>query len=158
MNRLLNILFASGFKQNLSNKFLQKIINILFLYIIFFSQVVSSQVNDLVQFNYSDDIVWNNPEWENPEIFKINREEPVATFYSYKTSKEALLNEDWKNSTYYKSLNGKWYFYYSNDVKSRPRRFYDNEYDFSKWDLIETPSNWELKGYGIPFYTNKKYM
>ena len=110
------------------------------------------------QFNYSDNIVWQNPEWENPEIFQVNREEPTATFYSYKTSEDALINEDWNNSSYYKSLNGKWHFYYSNDIKSRPKRFYDNEYDFSNWDLIEAPSNWELKGYGIPFYTNKKYM
>ena len=158
MNRILIILFSVGLKNNISNEFLKSIINVLFFCIIFFPQDILSQDDDLVQFNYSDDIVWNNPEWENPEIFQINREEPVATFYSYKTSKEALLNEDWKNSTYYKSLNGKWHFYYSNDVKSRPTGFYDNEYDFSKWDLIETPSNWELKGYGIPFYTNKKYM
>ena len=26
---------------------------------------------------------WQNPEWENPEIFQINREEPTASFYRY---------------------------------------------------------------------------
>lgn len=24
---------------------------------------------------------WENPEWENPEIFEINREYPTATFF-----------------------------------------------------------------------------
>ena len=136
----------------------KKIVNILFFFLVFFPREILSQGNDLEQFNYSDDIVWNNPEWENPEIFEINREEPTATFYSYKSSKEALINQDWQNSSYYKSLNGKWHFYYSNDVKSRPKRFYANDYNFSDWNSIETPSNWELKGYGIPFYTNIKYM
>ena len=136
----------------------KKTINILFFFLVFFPKEILSQGNDFKQFNYSDDVVWNNPEWENPEIFEINREEPTATFYSYKSSKEALINKDWQNSPYYKSLNGKWHFYYSNDVKSRPKRFYANDYNFSNWDLIETPSNWELKGYGIPFYTNIKYM
>lgn len=100
----------------------KKTINILFFLLVFFPKEILSQENDLDQFNYSDDVVWNNPEWENPEIFEINREEPTATFYSYKSSNEALINQDWKNSSYYKPLNGKWHFYYSSDVKSRPKR------------------------------------
>ena len=110
------------------------------------------------QFNYSDNIVWQNPEWENPEIFQINKEEPTATFYSYKLPDKALINDDWKNSSNYKSLNGKWHFFYAEEIKTRPSKFHQNEYDFSSWDLIDIPSNWELKDYGTPFYTNIKYM
>ena len=138
--------------------FYKCIINILFICIVLIPKGIISQINDLDQINYSDDIVWDKPEWENPEIFQINREEPTATFYSYKSSSDALVNDDWKNSSYYKSLNGEWHFNYSNDIKSRPKKFYANNYDFSNWDLLEIPSNWELKGYGIPFYTNIKYM
>ena len=138
--------------------FYKSIMNILFVCLVLVPKGIISQINDLDQINYSDDIVWDKPEWENPEIFQINREEPTATFYSYKSSSEALVNDDWKNSSYYKSLNGKWHFNYSNDIKSRPKKFYENNYDFSNWDLLEIPSNWELKGYGIPFYTNIKYM
>ena len=138
--------------------FYKSIMNILFICLVLIPKGIISQINDLDQINYSDDIVWDKPEWENPEIFQINREEPTATFYSYKSSSEALVNDDWKNSSYYKSLNGKWHFNYSNDIKSRPKKFYENNYDFSNWDLLEIPSNWELKGYGIPFYTNIKYM
>ena len=138
--------------------FYKSIMNILFICLVLIPKGIISQINDLDQINYSDDIVWDKPEWENPEIFQINREEPTATFYSYKSSSEALVNDDWKNSSYYKSLNGNWHFNYSADIKSRPKKFYENNYDFSNWDLLEIPSNWELKGYGIPFYTNIKYM
>ena len=138
--------------------FYKFIMNILFVCLVLIPKGIISQINDLDQINYSDDIVWDKPEWENPEIFQINREEPTATFYRYKSSSEALVNDDWKNSSYYKSLNGNWHFNYSADIKSRPKKFYENDYDFSNWDLLEIPSNWELKGYGIPFYTNIKYM
>ena len=138
--------------------FYKSIMNILFVCLVLIPKGIISQINNIDQINYSDDIVWDKPEWENPEIFQINREEPTATFYSYKSSSEALVNDDWKNSSYYKSLNGNWHFNYSADIKSRPKKFYENDYDFSNWDLLEIPSNWELKGYGIPFYTNIKYM
>jgi beta-galactosidase len=101
---------------------------------------------------------WENPEWENPEVFQINREEPTATFYSYPNSDEALKNESWESSPYYKSLNGTWQFYYADSVQARPIDFHKSTFDTSNWDEIEVPSNWELKGYGIPFYTNIKYM
>ena len=138
--------------------FYKFIMNILFICLVLIPKEIISQINDIDQINYSDDIVWDKPEWENPEIFQINREEPTATFYRYKSSSKALVNDDWKNSSYYKSLNGNWHFNYSNNIKSRPKKFYENNYDFSNWDLLEIPSNWELKGYGIPFYTNIKYM
>ena len=44
--------------------------------------------------SYTDDIIWENPEWENPEIFQINREKPKATFYSYKSSQKAIENSN----------------------------------------------------------------
>ena len=28
----------------------------------------------------------------------------------------------------------------------------------SKWDTLTVPSNWELKGHGVPIYTNRTYM
>ncbi len=101
---------------------------------------------------------WENPEWENPEIFQINREEPTATFYSYPTPEKAIENKSWENSPFYKSLNGIWQFYYADSVQSRPTNFHKSDFDTSAWDEIEVPSNWELEGFGIPFYTNIKYM
>ena len=101
---------------------------------------------------------WENPEWENPEVFQINRENPTASFYVYSNAEEALQNESWENSPYYESLNGTWQFYYADSVQARPTDFHKSDFDTSKWDNIEVPSNWELQGYGMPFYTNIKYM
>lgn len=101
---------------------------------------------------------WENPEWENPEIFQINREYPTASFYRYPDAQTALANESWQNSPFYRSLNGTWNFYYADSVQARPEDFYKNDFDIRGWDTIAVPSNWELKGFGIPVYTNVKYM
>ncbi|QNM84298.1 DUF4981 domain-containing protein [Polaribacter pectinis] len=101
---------------------------------------------------------WMNPEWENPNVFEINREKPTATFYRYKNEEEALQNESWENSSFYKSLNGTWDFYYADSVTARPTHFYKKDFDLNGWNKIEVPSNWEMKGFGIPVYTNIKYM
>ena len=101
---------------------------------------------------------WENPEWENPEIFQINREDPTASFYKYSDADSALKNDSWENSTLYKSLNGMWQFYYADSVTARPKDFYKKGFNLSGWDTIAVPSNWEMKGFGIPVYTNIKYM
>lgn len=101
---------------------------------------------------------WSNPEWENPEIFQINREEPTASFYRYRSEENALKNESWENSTLYQSLNGKWDFYFADNPEQRPTDFYYEGFDTRGWDTIEVPSNWEIEGYGTPFYTNVIYM
>ncbi|MCM5664057.1 glycoside hydrolase family 2 TIM barrel-domain containing protein [Galbibacter mesophilus] len=101
---------------------------------------------------------WENPEWENPEIYQINREKPTATFYNYPTVQEAISNADWKKSPFYKSLNGTWDFYYADSVQARPADFFKTDFDISGWDKIEVPSNWEMQGFGVPIYTNVKYV
>lgn len=101
---------------------------------------------------------WENPEWENPEIFQINREEPTASFYKYSDEASALRNESWQNSSLYQSLNGTWNFYYADSVQARPTEFHKKDFDLRGWDTISVPSNWEMKGFGIPVYTNIKYM
>ncbi len=101
---------------------------------------------------------WKNPEWENPEIYQINRENPTATFYRYTSVGEALKNDSWKNSPRYQSLNGTWNFHYADSVNARPADFYKKDFSLKNWSTIQVPSNWEMKGHGIPFYTNNKYM
>ncbi len=101
---------------------------------------------------------WENPEWENPEIFQINREEATASFYKYEDKENALKNDSWENSSLYQSLNGTWDFYYAENPQKRPSNFYKNDFDVTGWDQLQVPSNWELEGHGIPFYTNIIYM
>lgn len=102
--------------------------------------------------------VWKNPEWENPEIFEINREEPTASFFKYKNLDSALSLNDWPDSPFYKSLNGIWSFYYADSVQVRPTQFYNPDFNDEGWDSIHVPSNWEMQGFGIPIYTNIKYV
>ncbi len=101
---------------------------------------------------------WENPEWENPEIFQLNREEPTASFFRYEDVENALKNESWENSTLYQSLNGSWNFYFAENPQKRPTDFYKDDFDLTGWDTIPVPSNWEIQGFGIPFYTNVTYM
>ncbi|WP_139956505.1 glycoside hydrolase family 2 TIM barrel-domain containing protein [Flavicella sediminum] len=101
---------------------------------------------------------WENPEWENPAIFQMNREAPTATFYKYPNAKGALKNESWKNSSRYASLNGSWNFYYAENVSTRPTDFYKNDFSLKGWSTIDVPSNWEMKGFGVPVYVNRIYI
>ena len=99
----------------------------------------------------------NLKEWEKPEIFQINREDPKAVFYRHNTVQDALTNDTYNRSPFYQSLNGSWKFHWVKKPAERPIFFYKESYDVSQWDDIEVPSNWELQGYGIPIYTNHVY-
>lgn len=53
-------------------------------------------------------------------------------------------------------LNGDWKFRYCTDVRKK-EAFYEKGYDVDDWDSLEVPSNWQMKGYGIPVYSNIRY-
>ncbi len=97
-------------------------------------------------------------DWENPEIFEINREYPHAAFYHYASEEAALASRGYKYSPFYYDLNGNWKFNWVKKPADRPMNFYKDEFDVSGWDEIKVPANWELEGYGIPIYTNVKYV
>ncbi|MBO5287706.1 MAG: glycoside hydrolase family 2 [Clostridia bacterium] len=71
--------------------------------------------------------------YENPLKTSENREKPRAYYIP-------------KGSCEYLSLNGIWKFAYfpNSDLATEPK----------KWDKIEVPSCWQLKGYENPNYTN----
>ncbi|MFC0878695.1 glycoside hydrolase family 2 TIM barrel-domain containing protein [Saccharicrinis sp. FJH2] len=97
-----------------------------------------------------------SPDWENPQIFGINKEVPRATSMTYPTE-EMALDDNYSASPYYQLLSGTWKFNWAPNPSQRPADFYKTDYDVSCWDDIQVPSNWELKGYGIPIYTNITY-
>jgi len=96
------------------------------------------------------------PDWENPEIFSVNKERPHSTFVPYDNVESALLG-DVGRSPYVVDLNGQWKFHWVKAPDQRPEKFYKPEYDVSSWDSITVPGNWELAGYGVPIYTNVEY-
>lgn len=95
-------------------------------------------------------------DWENPSVFQINREPARADFIPYADVNSAIADE-YQRSPWFLSLNGTWKFFWSPAPAQRPEKFYMNNFDVSAWDDLQVPSNWELKGYGIPIYTNVTY-
>src|SRR5690349_10637032 len=88
-------------------------------------------------------------DWENPEFFEWNKEAPHATFMLF-DKKEDVVADDYSRSPYYKSLNGTWKFVYVDKYADRQQDFYRTDLNDSKWHDLPVPSNWEMKGYGIP--------
>ena len=39
-------------------------------------------------------------------------------------------------------------------LMSVPYWFFKNDYDTRDWKEIDVPSNWQMKGYDVPVYTN----
>ena len=93
-------------------------------------------------------------DWENPDINGFNREPSRATMFSYSSESSAKSCNRYKSDRIL-SLDGTWDFYFSPTPEGASDNFYKSK--VKNWDTIEVPSNWELKGYGIPVYTNIKY-
>jgi beta-galactosidase len=96
------------------------------------------------------------PEIEDPECIGINKESAHATLMPYANLKEALTANR-HASTFCRSLNGMWKFNWVSWPQARPVDFYKTTYDVSGWKEIPVPSNWQLLGYGTPYYRNLGY-
>jgi len=95
-------------------------------------------------------------DWENPEVFQINREPARATFLPY-ADETSALKDNYTSSPWYFSLNGIWKFSWAPTPDQRPKDFYKTDFNTINWKEISVPANWELNGYGIPIYTNITY-
>lgn len=95
----------------------------------------------------------NKADWENPEIFAINKEVTRATSLPYPTEELALV-DDYTKSPFYQSLDGMWKFYFSPKVSEVPNGFWNENYNISNWADMPVPGNWEFNGYGLPYYKN----
>jgi Beta-galactosidase/beta-glucuronidase len=96
------------------------------------------------------------PEIENPEVLSIGKEPWRAVFMPYGNLEEALAANRSKSS-FARSLDGKWKFHYVPRPEERPVDFFKTDYDVSAWDEIDVPSNWQVLGYGTPYYRNYGY-
>lgn len=95
-------------------------------------------------------------DWENPRLFQLNKEQPHASFMVYDNVNDVAA-DDYNRSAYYQSLNGIWQFVYADKSANRIKNFYEEKLDTRAWSEISVPSNWEMKGFGIPIYTNITY-
>ncbi|NDV60773.1 glycoside hydrolase family 2 TIM barrel-domain containing protein [Bacteroides sp. 519] len=102
-------------------------------------------------------------DWENQQIFAINKEDARATFTPFASLEELKKDpsylKPWERnkSSRYMLLNGNWKFHWVKQPSERPVDFYKPGYNVSGWNEIPVPSNWEMHGYGVPLYTNITY-
>lgn len=97
-----------------------------------------------------------NNDWENPGLLDVNKEAPHASFMVFDNAND-VTTDDYTRSGAYRSLNGNWKFTYTDRYANRIQDFYREDLDTRQWADIAVPSNWELKGFGIPIYTNITY-
>ncbi len=88
------------------------------------------------------------PDWENPSVIGIQKEEYHCTL---------MLPSKQQECRDIISLNGKWKFHWSPDPSQRPADFYKNDFNVEQWDQIQVPGNWQMQGYDKPIYTNWAY-
>ncbi len=93
------------------------------------------------------------PNWENPEVFAINKLAPHAHFIPFQNQETALTGNS-ENSDRFQSLNGNWDFKMYDNPDNTPTNFFQPNYTAKDWQPIPVPSNWQTEGYGMPIYAN----
>ena len=97
------------------------------------------------------------PEIQNPELLGINKEPAHASLMPYSSLEEALVANR-HASVFCRSLNGMWKFNWVSWPQARPVDFYKPDFNVTSWKEIPVPSNWQLLGYGTPYYRNNGYI
>jgi beta-galactosidase len=97
------------------------------------------------------------PEIEDPQCIGINKLPAHATLMPYANLEEAL-NANRHASSFCRSLNGMWKFNYVAWPQQRPKDFYLPSYNVDRWNEIPVPSNWQVQGYGTPYYSNYTFI
>ena len=94
------------------------------------------------------------PAWEDLAVNSENRME-AAAYLPPLASVDAALSDALEPETpYVKSLNGDWKFKWVGDPARRPVGFWRTDFDDASWGVIDVPSCVEMRGYGVPVYTN----
>lgn len=94
-------------------------------------------------------------DWENPAVFRINKEAPRATSMPFPSKEEAAKPR--LQSPWCQMLNGNWKFHHVGNPSAKPMGFETPGFDDAAWKEIPVPSNWQMHGYGVPHYTNATY-
>lgn len=96
-------------------------------------------------------------DWENPAVNSISRL-PARTYSVPLSSlEEALSSDPWSVHASEMSLDGIWSFRWAGNPSLVEEGFQDVSFDDSKWDEIDVPSCVEMRGWGVPHYSNIKY-
>jgi beta-galactosidase len=110
----------------------------------------------LLALSLASSAVSQTPDWENPAVFRINKEAPRATSMPFPTKDEAAAKARLE-SPWCQLLNGNWKFHHTGNPSGKPAGFEAPAFDDSAWNEIPVPANWQMHGYGAPLYTNIIY-
>ena len=95
--------------------------------------------------------------WLDPECFEVGRAPMRTSFIAFPTAAEAIPENDYTRSPFYRTLNGEWSFLRVDRPGAEPEGFFRSGHDDSSWGTLPVPGIWELNGCGDPVYTNKPY-
>ena len=90
-------------------------------------------------------------DWRNPQVFRINKEPAKSFYYSVSNPDAQFSDAPWQQQNY-QLLNGDWKFNWVDSPEKRPVDFYKADFDDSQWGSFPVPANWEINGFGTPFY------
>ncbi len=90
----------------------------------------------------------NLPLWQDIEKFSINTEKRSAAGFP--------VNPETKEIKTVK-LNGDWKFQFRPHSDFIVDGYQNPDFDAESWDTLSVPSEWQIKGYGTPIYTNINY-
>ena len=93
-------------------------------------------------------------DWENMEVNSRNRMPASSYVLPLADEKDAFDDAIEVKTPYKLSLNGDWKFKWVGDPARRPSDFWNIGFDDSRWGTIDVPSCVEMRGYGVPHYTN----
>ena len=96
-------------------------------------------------------------DWENLKVNSRNRMPAASYLLPLASEKEAFSTALVCETPYKVSLNGDWKFSWVGDPNRRPLDFWKADFDDSRWGVIDVPSCVEMRGYGVPHYTNVRY-
>lgn len=92
-------------------------------------------------------------DWENPAVHGINKLPPHSSGYPFHDKKSALIGDP-DLSPWVINLNGTWDFFLLRNPNEVPVGFWVPGFNELEWESIPVPSNWMIKGYDKPIYTN----
>ncbi len=96
-------------------------------------------------------------DWENTAVNSSNRMQAVSYVLPLSSHKDAFTRDLEFITPYKMSLNGFWKFRWFGDPERRVKDFWKLDFDDANWGVIDVPSCVEMRGYGIPIYTNVQY-
>ena len=77
--------------------------------------------------------------WLDPECFEVGRAPMRTSFIAFPTATEAIPENDYTRSPFYRTLNGEWSFLRVDRPGAEPEGFFRSGHDDSSWGTMPVP-------------------